>query len=72
MPKALEYTCKWCLDFQLNTLTYMKSSQQKDIIQLEGAIVFGWYLDSRGMSDTVRLNWIHSIHACADVHNSMT
>ena len=25
-----------------------------------------------GMTDTVRLTWIHSMHACADVHNSMT
>ena len=25
----------------------------------------------RGMADTVRLTWIHSMHACADVHNSM-
>ena len=29
------------LELPLNTLIYMKSSQQKDIIQLEGAIVFG-------------------------------
>ena len=26
----------------------------------------------RGMTDTVRLTWIHSMHTCADVHNSMT
>ena len=26
----------------------------------------------RGMTDTVCLTWIHSIHACEDVHNSMT
>ena len=68
----------------------MKSSQQKNIIQLEGEIVLGglWTdlmieqcvirsIKSRGsvtrcreMTDTVRLTWIHSTHACADVHNS--
>ena len=26
----------------------------------------------RGMTDAVRLTWIHSMHACADEHNSMT
>ena len=26
----------------------------------------------RGMTDTVRLTWIRSMHACVDVHNSMT
>ena len=26
----------------------------------------------RGMSETARLSWIHSMHACADVHKSMT
>ena len=26
----------------------------------------------RGITDTVRLTWIHSMHECADVHNSMT
>ena len=25
----------------------------------------------RGMTDTVCLTWTHSMHACADVHNSM-
>ena len=24
----------------------------------------------RGMTDTVRLTWIRSMHACADIHNS--
>ena len=26
----------------------------------------------REMTDTVRLTWIHSMHACVDVHDSMT
>ena len=26
----------------------------------------------RGINDTVRLVWIHSMHRCADVHNVMT
>ena len=26
----------------------------------------------RGITDTVRLTWIHSMHECADVYNSMT
>ena len=26
----------------------------------------------KGMTNTFRLTWIHSMHACADVHNCMT
>ena len=36
-------------------------------IKSRGGLTRGW-----GMTDTVRLTWIHSMHACADVHNSMT
>ena len=64
----------------------MKSSQQKDIIQLEGAIVFevviqqcmmhsiksrGGLTRGRGITNKVRLIWIHSMNAGADAHNSV-
>ena len=36
-------------------------------IKIQGGLTRG-----RGMTDTVCLTWIHNMHTCADVHNSMT